>query len=199
MDMSTAKNVTIAVILVGTALYLYSNKDRLFGVVSNRRNVTPSRRSKPLSPAMQELCNAFIMYASSFQGLYEPLFKASIGALSHERMRNLFTEWDIRMNGIAHIPICLKSWWATIVPDNENMSDEALQKRAQLFVQLIRLCGIVRDDKTEIVAKEDTGMYYQRSDGEELIAGQKLRVESPCWYLPSNPVRVIEKGYCEIL
>jgi len=59
--------------------------------------------------------------------------------------------------------------------------------------------GIIRDDRKELIVREDTSMYYQQSNGVPLNIGKQIRVESPCWYLPTTPVRVLEKGYCEIV
>ena len=64
---------------------------------------------------------------------------------------------------------------------------------------MIKKCGIIRDDRKELIVREDTSMYYQQSNGVPLNIGKQIRVESPCWYLPTTPVRVLEKGYCEIV
>ncbi len=148
---------------------------------------------------MTEVCKAFLMYANDFQGVYEPMYQASVGAISFERMRNVLKEWNIRMGNIGQPPICLKSWWLTMVADCDTLTAKELQARCQQVIQMILASGIIRDDQTEIMAKTETGMYYQKSNNISIESGQKLRIESPCWYLPSNPVRIVEKGYCEII
>lgn len=163
------------------------------------KNKKPRKRVKETSNAMTEVCQAFLLYADNFQGLLETMYKASVDSISHERMKNVLMEWDIRMGNIAQSPICLRSWWATVIVGYESLTDKELQGRARSVVQMILSSGIVRDDKTEIVAVEDTGLYYQHVDGETWSVGQKLSVESPCWYLSSSPVRIIEKGYCRTL
>ena len=197
MDMSTAKNVAIVALLLGTAYLAYVNRKQLLRILRPRQEKKPKRRET--GNAMTEVCQAFLMYADNFQGLLETMYKASVGAISEERKRNVLREWDIRMKNISQIPIGLKSWWSTVIVDCETLSDKELQERAQQVVQMILSCGIVRDEQTEMVAQEDTSMYYENSDGCKLVAGQKLRIESPCWYLPGNPVRIIEKGYCGMI
>lgn len=199
MDMSTVKNVAIVALVLGTAYIAYANRKRLLRLLVSEKSKKPNRRVKDTSDAMKEVCQAFLMYADNFQGLFETMYKASVGSISHERMKNALMEWDIRMSNIAQAPIGLRSWWATIIADSDNLMDKEMQDRARSVIQMIQSCGIVRDDRTEIVAAEDTGMYYQQADGEKWNVGHKLSVESPSWYLPSNPVRIIEKGYCKTL
>lgn len=198
MDMNTVKNVAIVALLLGTAYIAYTNRKRLLNLLSGT-NKKPRKREKETSNAMTEVCQSFLMYADNFQGLFETMYKASLGSISHERMRNVLQEWNIRMGNIAQVPIGLRSWWATVIADCDKLTDKELQGRARSVVQMILSCGIVRDDRTEIVAGEDTGMYYQHAGGERWNIGQKLSIESACWYLPSSPVRIIEKGYCKTI
>lgn len=199
MDMNAFKNLAIVAILCGTAFVLYRNREKLLVVFSGKRmDVSKKRRTPSLSNAMQEVCKAFLGYADNFQGLYEPLYKAARGTISQERKSNVLTEWNIRMNNISQPPIGLKSWWGTIVADWATLSDHQLQERAAQILEMIKACGIVRDDRNMLTAKSDTTLYYQNSEGKTWSVGQELVVESPCWYVQSNPVRIIEKGYCEI-
>ena len=200
MEMNVIRNVAIAVAALGGVCLLYVNRKRLAGRFApfNGRE-SGSRQERLNGDSMIEVCEAFLMYADGFQGLYEPLYKASMGKISLERMKNVFAEWDIRMGRIRNIPIVLRGWWTTIVANKDVLSYEELQERLQKVVQMIEGCGIVRDKQSELIAKADTNLYYQHDEDIRFEAGQKLRVESPCWYLPSNPVRIIEKGYAEIL
>ncbi len=198
MDMSTVKNVAIVALVLGTAYIAYANRKRLLNLLSGK-NKNPRKQVKETNNAMTEVCQAFLMYADNFQGLFETMFKASVGGISLERTRNILQEWDIRMGNIAQAPIGLRSWWATIIAGYESLTDKELQGRAQSVVRVILSSGIVRDDKTEVVAAEDIGLYYQHVDGDIWNVSQKLSIESPCWYLPSNPVRIIEKGYCKTI
>lgn len=198
MDMSTAKNVAIVALLLGTAYLAYVNRKQLLRILRPQQEKKPKRGERGTVNAMTEVCQAFLMYADNFQGLFETMYKTSVGAISEERKRNVLKEWDIRMKNIAQAPIGLKSWWSTVIAGCETLTDKELQERAHQIMQMIQSCSIVRDNRKEIVAEEDTGMYYQHSDGNLLMAGQELRVETPCWYLPGNPLRIIEKGYCGI-
>lgn len=201
MDMSTIKNVAITTAIVfGGVFLLYANRKKLFGSLGkskSKKNMVMSERKN--DDAMAGVYKAYLMYADNFQGLYEPLYKASVGVISQERMINLLREWDIRMNRITNLPIELRGWWSTINADLDVLSYDELQMRSQNIMRMIEGCGIIRDNRAELVADEEVNLYYQNDDGVLLKIGQKLRVETPCWYLPCNPVRIIEKGYCEFL
>lgn len=198
--MSTLKNLALLAVVCGSAYVLYRNRKTLLQLFTNRRaDVNPKKDNQIISKAMQEVCQAFIVYADNFQGLYEPLYKASQGVISQERKYNLLTEWNIRMNNIMQIPIGLKSWWTTIVANLETLSDEELQKRATLVWEMIKSSGIIRDNRKELTAEDDTSMYYQNAEGKIWEVGQKLHIDSPCWYIQSTTVRVVEKGYCDII
>ena len=103
------------------------------------------------------------------------------------------------MKGIKNIPIELRGWWSTIIDEKVILNADELQKRAGQVVSMIENCGILRDEKTELVADKNTNLYYQHVDGIMFELEQRLMVESPCWYMPTNPVRIIEKGYCELI
>jgi len=199
MDMSTAKNVAIFALLLGTAYLAYVNRKQLFRILRPQLKKKPKRRERETGNAMAEVCQAFLMYADNFQGLFETMYKASVGAISEERKMNVLREWDIRMKNIAQAPIGLKSWWSTVVANIESLTNDDLQERAIQVINMIKSCRIIRDDRKEIFANEDTSMFYQNQDGKTWKVGQRLQVDSPCWYMQSNPVRIIEKGYCEIL
>ena len=200
MDMSTIKNILSATVLLGGACLVYANKDKLFRrFISHKPEEDKSSQEKGGTGVLKEVCQSFIMYSDVFQGLYEPMFKASLGRLSFERMRNVLTEWDIRVKSIGNAPVSLCEWWATVVADIDVLPNKEMQARAVMTMQMIDNCGIVRDNKTDFVADDETCRYYQHVDGLIFETGQKLRVESPCWFMPTQPVRIIEKGYCEIL
>lgn len=143
-----------------------------------------------------EVCHAFLMYADNFRGLYETVHKASTGKISLERMQNVFTEWNIRMDNIPNMSTPLKCWWEDVFDGQKPLNKEELQLHLQGIVQMIESCGIIRDDRKELVVQEDTSLYYQSIDDEAWSIGQTRSVETPCWYLPCQPVRVLEKGYC---
>ena len=197
--MDTIKGLAIAVAATGVAYLMYKNRDVLF----KQRKLSYDSRNKKnknsTTDAMAVVCDAFLTYADNFQGLFEPIYQASVNTISYERKKNVLVEWNIRMGGIGAAPVCLIRWWETIVKDLESLPDMELKKRAQNVVQMIGSCGIIRDNRLELTASERTPIYYQQVEGFSWEIGQQLRVESPCWYVPSSPVRIIEKGYIEII
>lgn len=200
MEMSTIKNVVITAVALGGVFLLYMNRKHFLG----KQSLPKGNRNKVFSEAQSDdamtcVYKAYLMYADNFQGLYEPMYKASIGAISQERVMNVLREWNIRMSRIINIPIELKGWWSTIIADIDVLPYSELQMRSREIIKMIEGCGIVRDNRSEFIADNDTNQYYQNDDCGKFVTGQKLRVETPCWYLPCNPVRIIEKGYCEIL
>lgn len=199
MDMSTVKNLAFTIVLLGTVGLVYYNRERLKRILSGDLEKNPQKNPKMAMNAMGEVCETFLLFADNFQGIYEPMYQASLGKISFERKLNVLVEWDIRMNNIGKLPVTLKSWWSTIVANLSSLSSDELQQRTSSVIEMIKSCNIIRDDKTELTVSENTLLYYQRSDGGALVAGQKVRVETPCWYLNSTPVRILEKGYCETL
>lgn len=197
MEMSTIKSLATTAVVLGGVCLLYINRKRLAKLFTS--HTVDRKPVKQNDDVMVEVCKAFIMYADIFQGLYEPLHKASIGCISQERIKNILTEWNIRMTSIQHIPIGLRGWWTTVIANKDALSYNELQIRSQKVIQMIENCGIIRDKQSELVAESDTNQYYQNVDGIKIEVGQNLHIESPCWYMQSEPVRIIEKGYCEIL
>lgn len=197
--MSTIKNVAIAAVIVGGICFLYLNRKRLVRRLSSIKGKNAGKASRNHHDAMSDVYSAFLVYADVFQGLYEPMYKASKGLVSRDRIQNVLSEWNIRMDGIPNIPIGLKGWWFTIVANQETLSYTGLQQQSQKVMQMIENCGIIRDDQSDLVAENDTSLYYQHIDGVVFEVGQKLQVESPCWYMQTSPVRIIEKGYCVIV
>lgn len=195
----------IALAAGGGALVAYAYRDKLKEIInpkggkkSGKKPADNKQRSKS-DNAMTDVCNAFVEYAENFSGLYETMYKASIGTISMERKRNLLTEWDLRMDNLVKAPGCLKGWWASVVIDKDSLTDEELQHCAQQILDMVLACKIVRDQRNELVADADTAQYYLCEDGSSWEVGQKLRVKSPCWYIPCSPPRILEKGYCEIV
>ena len=194
--MNTVKNMTIAFVILGTACIAYVNRERIKKILLGETEAPKRNRPRKGVNAMEEVRQAFLMFADNFQGLYEPMYKASIGTISFERKLNVLMEWDIRINSIGNLPVSLKGWWSTIVANLSSLSDDELQKRATTVIEMVKSCNIIRDQKTQLTVNEETMSYYQRSDGNNLVKGQKIHVETPCWYLDSTPVRILEKGYC---
>lgn len=199
METSTIKNILSAAVILGGACLVYVNRKKLYRLFTSHNTKEKAIHTNDKVDTMSDVYKSFIMYADTFQGLYEPMFKASIGKISQERIKNVLTEWNIRMTSIKNIPIGLRGWWSTVIENKDMLSYNELQARSQKVIDMIKNCGIIRDNQSELVAEDDTNLYYQHADGIVFKAGQKLCVESSCWYLPSTPVRIIEKGYCEIL
>ena len=105
------------------------------------------------------------------QAINKTLFAVS----TQERIKNVFAEWNIRMKGIKNIPIELRGWWSTIIDEKVILNADELQKRAGQVVSMIENCGILRDEKTELVADKNTNLYYQHVDGIMFELEQRLR------------------------
>lgn len=214
-NVNTFKKIMPMAILLGCASIVYWKREDIKKFISSKKDVInkkglfklfPSKNTAPFDEeigevytAMADVQKAFLMYADNFRGLYETMHKGAMGIISQERTKNVLTEWDIRMENIPNIPIELKSWWATVKIGDESLPYDELQNRAKEVIEMIKNCGVVRDNRSEFVAEEDTSLYYQESNDAELVVGQKLHIDSPCWYMATEPVRIIEKGYCEII
>ena len=201
MEMSTIRNIMTSAVVIGGAYLVYVNRKQLQNLFGTGQTDTVNGRAggNDVVDPMSGVYKNFILYADIFQGLYEPMYKASVGSISQERINNVFAEWDMRMKGIKKIPIELRGWWSTMIDGKGILNSDELQKRAGQVVRMIENCGILRDTRSELVADNNTNLYYQHVDGIIFEQSQRLRVESPCWYMPTNPIRIIEKGYCELL
>lgn len=212
MDNTLKPIVLIAAVIgvAGAAVVIYKLKDRIKGMIKEFRDSKPVtttpvydvRSDEPKQTdsdgdlADSKASPEFLMYADNFSGLYEKMCKVSEGILSDERMKNILTQWRIRMDNIPNMPSDLKKWRAESGLTQLFSSRAAMQECAQKIMRLVDKSGIKRDSRIDFKSGEDISLYYQDDDDKDLSAGMKVRVCSPCWYLPSEPVRIIEKGIC---
>jgi len=183
-----------AIVICGSAYYLYVNrrqiKKKLKGLRSKEHYIIALRH------ADDQVFNAFLPYANDFDGLYEPLFKGAKGLRNKERMLNTINEWSLRIQKVCCTSPELNSWWNVVVANLDSLDEKAIQARMGMIADLLQNGGIVRDNRSELVADDETSLYYMEVDDEVWSVGDKLKVDSPCWYLPTTPPRIIEKGYC---
>ena len=195
--MSVLKPFITITVIAGVTYLAYVHRDEIMKFILEMKDkMSPKKPEQPAENPIQEVCKAFLPYADRFEGLYEPLVKASLSTISEERAGNVLEEWRIRFSGIGpSAPSCLKSWWVSVA-EAEGLTP---QERAGKILDMVFSCNIVRDGKKEFTAGADTSLYYQEIDGKAWKEGDRLRVESPCWYVPGEPVRILEKGFCEII
>ena len=183
-----------AIVVCGSAYYLYVNrkhlKKKLKGLCSEEHQFVS------LCHADEQVFNAFLPYANEFDGLYEPLFKGAKGLRNKERMLNTINEWSLRIKKVCRTSPELNSWWDSIVAHIDTLDEKAIQARMGMITDFLQNVGIVRDSRSELIADEETSLYYMEVDDEVWSVGDKLYIDSPCWYLPTTPPRIIEKGYC---
>lgn len=182
------------IIVCAGAYYIYSRREQLKKKIINARQKRGKHTS--IKEAEAEVIKAYLPHANSFDGLYEPLYKGAKGLRNKERMLNTLNEWSIRMRSVARESPELRSWWDAVVSDVNNLDVETIQTRMNVVLALLKKGGVIRDSRSELVADEDTSLYYTEADDEIWSVGDKLKVDSPCWYLLTTPPRIIEKGYC---
>jgi hypothetical protein len=102
----------------------------------------------------------------------------------------------LRIQKVCRTSPELNSWWNVVVANLDSLDEKAIQARMGMIADLLQNGGIVRDNRSELVADDETSLYYMEVDDEVWSVGDKLKVDSPCWYLPTTPPRIIEKGYC---
>ena len=182
------------IVICGSAYYLYANrrqlKKKLKSLCSKKHDIIA------LSHADVQVFNAFLPYANDFDGLYEHLFKGAKGLRNKERMLNTINEWSLRIKKVCRTSPELNGWWDVVVANLETLDEKAIQARMGMITDMLQNGGIVRDKRSELIADEETSLYYMEVDDEVWSVGDKLKVDSPCWYLPTTPPRIIEKGYC---
>lgn len=191
-------DIFIFVAIIGIVFLAFVYRKRYMAMRSTRAH-DKEKENDVNAIAIADVCSEFILFADIFRGIYEPMYKASKGMISHERIKNTFLEWNIRIESINKRYERLRCWLTAITEGIENLSMEELQGRALQIMDMIGQCGIRRDNRTELICDEDTGMYYDTHNESIMKCGKRLRVESPSWYINSTPVRIIEKGYCETI
>lgn len=200
MDTDTFTKTVVTTVLLGGAAYIvYRNRGTIMRLLNMNKRFHNEDSPIGNNDAMKRVGNAFLTYADNFEGIYEALYRAASGSLSKERIFNTFAEWNIRMNNIRKAPVCLKDWWAIIANDKEALTENELRGRMEQVLDMLFLSGIKRDNRQILTVTNETMIYYQSTDGGSWSLGQELQVESPCWYIPCTPVRILEKGYCEII
>lgn len=194
----------------GATFMVYRFKDKIKGFIKellgaepvashpvyDEKSDEPKRIDSDKGVAGSKASLEFLMYADNFSGLYETMYKVSKGRLSDERMKNVLTQWSIRMDNIPNMPSDLKKWHAESGLIQLITSRADMQECAQKIMWLVDKSGIKRDSSIDFKAGADISLYYQDDDDKNLSAGMEVRVCSPCWYLSSEPVRIIEKGTC---
>lgn len=181
-------------IVCGSVYYIYVNRER---IRRKLKDLCSKHNGCDLSDQVEMgAFSAFLPYANDFDGLYEPLYKGAKGLRNKERMLNTFNEWSLRMRKVCIASPELYSWWNSVVADLDALDEKALQARLGVVLDMLQKVGIVRDSRSELIADKVTSLYYLEVDDETWSTGEKLVVDSPCWYLPTTPPRIIEKGYC---
>lgn len=191
-------NIFILAAIIGIVFLAFVYRKRYMAMRITRAR-DKEKENSVSATAIADVCSEFILFADIFRGIYEPMYKASKGMISHERIKNTFLEWNIRIESINKRYERIRSWLMAITEGIDSLSKEELQGRALQIMDMIGQCGIRRDNRTELICDEETGRYYDTHNGSTMKCGKQLRVESPSWYINSTPVRIIEKGFCETI
>lgn len=141
----------------------------------------------------------FEPHAENFEGLFEPIVKIVNNTFSKERIVNTLEEWDIRISNLPGNNTEIKKWWENEIYNGtpfNSVSRKSLIKKTKKIQHFLLGNGVIRDNRTNFTATSDMNIYYQTNDLEDLEIGEEYTIETPCWYIPYSPDRVIEQGYC---
>lgn len=134
--------------------------------------------------------DTFSVYAERFSGMYEPLYKAANSA-DEKKLLKLIEQWGVRVASQSSSE--LSSWWNLSVEHN----GFSLLQKAEAILSMIEKNGIIRDSRKLFKVTTNDFQLYRNIDNEELSLESKVNVITPCWYINSNPIYVVEQGYVE--
>lgn len=144
-------------------------------VTDSRPNpeTVPAEAAQPSDYDLSAAIEQFVGVQDKFFGIYESMYEATAQADNPD-----ISDWDARITSLSGCPD-LQSLWNAIRLDPSKM------------MSFLKSCGIERDDRTCIVAQEDTRYKYVEFNGDEIIAGEQYLVIQPYWH---NASVVLGKG-----
>lgn len=128
--------------------------------------------------------DSFIRNVERFTGTFEPLYNAIYNSdVSLEDKTNVYEDWNLRLKTICDDTAYTK--WT------KKMSLLQIPDRLKLLLQEIVSCGVLRDNRTDLVIDENTVSRYIDWNSTPLAVGDEVKIASAAWLL--NGV-CIEKG-----
>lgn len=116
--------------------------------------------------------------ASSFVGLYEPVYQVSRGAV--EFRDSVFGEWCLRVENLE-LDDTFSQVFLALFSSAETWERKATIQRAAFLLSCFEKAEILRDTQRSLTADPATGNWYSALDGEDLLPGERLKVKKPCW------------------
>ncbi len=133
----------------------------------------------------------FIESAKAFIGIFEPIYKISIGRLKNKH--SVFADWEVRVGNLSGSN-AFQALWKSNFSGFDSWNEETYTEKAKQLMELLNSFGIERSGDTVIMVDKDTYKRYSTLDGDIIEIGNMARVLSPCWLLNGN---TLEKGFIE--
>lgn len=146
------------------------------------------RQKKKNALLRQNAIADFSAKASSFIGLYEPLWMIREGHL--KIYAGVFEDFNVRINNLEDFP-ALVQFWNENFSGIENWSGNKPNKKATELLDFVNEAGVSRGEETEVTVERDTFRQYNVKDGIPIERGTAATVETPYW---SRGNDVLEKG-----
>lgn len=134
----------------------------------------------------------FVKNSSAFIGIYEPLYKVSIGRVKHAY--SVFSDWNVR---VTYLPAAkaLQKLWLSEFSGIDSWSEEAYADKARKLMDILQGFSVERSCEADFTVDTDTYKQYSTLEGEIIEAGNDVKVISPCWLLNGD---TLEKGIIDI-
>lgn len=129
--------------------------------------------------------------AEAFVGIYEPIYRISIGRLKDKH--SVFADWDVRVDNLSGTNE-FKTLWKSHFSGIDSWDEKTYTVKAKQLMELLNSFGIERCADTVFMVDKDTYKRYSTMDGEIIEIGNMASVISPCWLLNGN---TLEKGFID--
>jgi len=179
--------IVVAVIAGGIIIY------RKFAGSVNEK--TTSSKNETVTVVKTENNDAkaeFIKNAGAFIGIYEPLYKMSMGKLKNKH--SVFADWDVRVKNLSGAQSFQKLWMG-IFGNFESWNEEMYAAKSKQLIELLRSFGIKWVMESDFIVSENTYKKYSTLDGEIIEIGTPVRVVSPYWQINED---ILEKGIIDV-
>lgn len=155
--------------------------------IATKRNAAAAVKKPEYDDAKEE----FIKNAKAFVGIFEPIYKISIGRVKSKR--SVFADWDVRVGNLSGAN-SFQALWRSDFSGFDSWNEDVYTEKAKQLLNLLRSFGIERTGESEFMVDTDTYKQYSTLDGEVIEIGNMVKVISPCWLLNGN---ALEKGFID--
>lgn len=124
---------------------------------------------------------------SHFTKMLEPLYAVSQGQISQENALAVFSQWEMRIKALEDADKLVEKWkiFTSVIKE---AGPEELNNTALRWLNQMASFGISRDERNAVQVNEAVKHAYYEKDGNSLVIGEYMLVETPAWFLDTNVI-----------